>query len=72
MTDRMDCQFIMGLFSYMYYQSFIAVYKTSVGSVLETAIMGLTPQEQVELLKRLGWYLQGQGIVTTKVGYSCS
>ncbi|CAG8789153.1 3116_t:CDS:2, partial [Acaulospora morrowiae] len=22
-TDRMDCQFLMGLFSYMYYQSFI-------------------------------------------------
>ena len=67
MTDRMDCQFIMGLFSYMYYQSFIAVYKTSVGGVLETAIMGLTPEEQIELLKRLGWYLQGQGIVSDKV-----
>ncbi|KIW62378.1 hypothetical protein PV04_10558 [Phialophora macrospora] len=67
MTDRMDCQFIMGLFAYMYYQSFIAVYKTSVGGVLETAIMGLSPEEQIELLKRLGWYLQGQGIVSNKV-----
>jgi phosphatidate cytidylyltransferase len=67
MTDRMDCQFIMGLFSYMYYQSFIAVYKTSVGGVLETAIMGLTPEEQIELVKRLGWYLQGQGIISNKV-----
>src|SRR5271154_1881154 len=38
MTDRMDCQFIMGLFTYMYYQSFIAVYKSSVGSVIETVI----------------------------------
>lgn len=26
MTDRMDCQFLMGFFSYMYYQSFIKVY----------------------------------------------
>ncbi|KIW22398.1 uncharacterized protein PV07_12287 [Cladophialophora immunda] len=68
MTDRMDCQFIMGLFAYMYYQSFIAVYKTSVGGVLETAIMGLTPEEQVELVKRLGWYLQGQGIISDKIG----
>jgi phosphatidate cytidylyltransferase len=25
LTDRMDCQFLMGLFSYMYYQSFIKV-----------------------------------------------
>lgn len=31
MTDRMDCQFIMGFFAFMYYQSFIAVYKASVG-----------------------------------------
>jgi phosphatidate cytidylyltransferase len=67
MTDRMDCQFIMGLFSYMYYQSFIAVYKTSVGSVLETAIMGLSPEEQIELVKRLGWYMNGQGIISKPV-----
>jgi phosphatidate cytidylyltransferase len=25
LTDRMDCQFLMGLFAYMYYQSFIKV-----------------------------------------------
>lgn len=25
MTDRMDCQFLMGLFAYIYYQSFIKV-----------------------------------------------
>lgn len=25
LTDRMDCQFLMGLFSFMYYQSFIKV-----------------------------------------------
>ena len=25
MTDRMDCQFLMGLFAYMYHQSFIKV-----------------------------------------------
>ncbi|KAI7104676.1 phosphatidate cytidylyltransferase, partial [Hortaea werneckii] len=38
MTDRMDCQFIMGFFAFMYYQSFIAVYKSSVGGVIEMAI----------------------------------
>jgi phosphatidate cytidylyltransferase len=67
MTDRMDCQFIMGLFSYMYYQSFIAVYKASVGSVIETAIIGLTPEEQLEVLKGLGKYLYNQGLVSNKV-----
>ena len=63
MTDRMDCQFIMGFFAYVYYQSFIAVPKSvSVGTVLETVVNSLSPQEQVELLERLGWYLTGQGI----------
>ncbi|KAF4630431.1 hypothetical protein G7Y89_g7709 [Cudoniella acicularis] len=50
-TDRMDCQFIMGFFAYMYYHSFIALYKVSLGGVIETAITGLTPEEQMELVK---------------------
>lgn len=67
MTDRMDCQFIMGLFSYMYYQSFIAVYKTSVGGVIESAIIGLTVEEQIEVIKGLSKYLYNQGALTEKV-----
>ena len=66
-TDRMDCQFIMGLFSYMYYQSFIAVYKATVGGVIETAITGLTIGEQIEVVKGLGKYLYNQGAVSEKV-----
>ncbi|KKY21455.1 putative phosphatidate cytidylyltransferase [Phaeomoniella chlamydospora] len=67
MTDRMDCQFIMGLFAYLYFQSFIAVYhKATVGGVIETAITGLTIQEQVEVLKVLSKYLYNQGAVTEK------
>lgn len=30
MTDRMDCQFLMGLFASIYYQSFIKVKKKCV------------------------------------------
>jgi phosphatidate cytidylyltransferase len=72
MTDRMDCQFIMGFFAYLYYQSFIAVHSiASVGSVLEMAVNSLTPQEQVEVLERLGRYLVGQGIIQEKVGFRC-
>ncbi|KAF8545353.1 cytidylyltransferase family-domain-containing protein [Trichophaea hybrida] len=68
MTDRMDCQFTMGFFAYMYYQSFIAVHNVaSVGSVLHTAINSLSPQEQVEVLERLGRYLVGQNIIRDKV-----
>ena len=66
-TDRMDCQFIMGFFSYMYYQSFIAIYHASVGSVLQTAITSLSVDEQLEVLRGLSKYLNNQGILDTKV-----
>ncbi|KPM38302.1 putative phosphatidate cytidylyltransferase [Neonectria ditissima] len=62
-TDRMDCQFIMGFFAYMYYHSFIALHKVNLGSVLETAITSLSPEEQIELVKSMGRYLGNQGVV---------
>jgi len=67
MTDRMDCQFIMGFFAFVYFQSFIAVYKASVGSVIETAITGLTPEEQVEVVKGLAKHLYNQGEIGMQV-----
>jgi len=68
MTDRMDCQFIMGFFANLYYNSFVATYAyASVGSVLETTINSLSPEDQVQVLERLGQYLVGQGIVKDKV-----
>ena len=66
-TDRMDCQFIMGFFAFMYYQSFIAVYRQSVGGVIEMAIQGLTVEEQVEVVKGLAKYLVNQGQVGEKL-----
>ena len=66
-TDRMDCQFIMGFFAFMYYQSFIAEYRASVGSVIETAIQGLSPEEQIEVVRGLTKYLVGQGQVVEGV-----
>lgn len=67
MTDRMDCQFIMGFFTFMYYQSFIAVYRTSVGGVIEMAIQGLTIEEQMEVVKGLSKHLVNQGVISAKV-----
>ena len=64
----MDCQFIMGFFAYMYYHSFIAVYKVSLGGVIETAITGLTPREQMELVKGVSKHLHNQGVVGDAVG----
>ena len=62
-TDRMDCQFIMGFFTFLYYQSFIAVYQASVGGVMETVIQGLSIEEQVEVVKGLTKHLINQGVV---------
>lgn len=70
MTDRMDCQFIMGFFAYMYFHTFIEVHKVTLGSVLETAITSLNPEEQVELVKSMCRYLSNQGIMPEAVRLS--
>lgn len=69
-TDRMDCQFIMGFFAYMYYHSFIAVYKVSLGGVIESAINGLTLEEQMELVKGISKHLYNQGVIPEGVSLS--
>ncbi|KAI0892050.1 phosphatidate cytidylyltransferase [Annulohypoxylon nitens] len=61
MTDRMDCQFIMGFFAFIYYQTFIAQHKVNFGSIMELAITGLTLEEQVDLVKGMSKYLENQG-----------
>jgi len=62
MTDRMDCQFLMGVFTYVYYSSIIRENRVTVGSVLQTVVSGLTVGEQLELISDLRRYLAGQGI----------
>ncbi|KAF9130119.1 hypothetical protein BGX30_013634 [Mortierella sp. GBA39] len=61
-TDRMDCQFLMGLFSYMYYQSFIKTSAVTTGLVLSHAIK-LKGADQMELFDHLKQYLIGQGLL---------
>ncbi|KAH8108005.1 phosphatidate cytidylyltransferase [Cristinia sonorae] len=62
MTDRMDCQFLMGVFTYVYYSSLIREVHVTVGSVLQTIVSGLTVTQQLELMADLKRYLEGQGI----------
>jgi phosphatidate cytidylyltransferase len=63
LTDRMDCQFIMGTFGCIYYSSFIRQEIIDVGTLLETALRQLSVTDLLELYNRLGEYLQGQGII---------
>ena len=64
----MDCQFIMGFFTFVYYQSFIAEHKASVGGILEMAIQGLAVEDQIEVLRGLVKYLVMKGELSEKVG----
>jgi len=52
----------MGVFTYVYYSSLIREHHVSVGSILQMIVSGLTVGEQVELMKDLQRYMQGQGI----------
>ncbi|KAL1923900.1 uncharacterized protein VTP21DRAFT_6935 [Calcarisporiella thermophila] len=67
MTDRMDCQFVMGMFANLYYQSFIKVHHASVGSVLQTIVTSLPPAEQVEIYERLQLFLVNQGLLGSEI-----
>lgn len=62
-TDRVDCQFLMGLFSYVYFISFIKDVQTSVGHVLQAAINGLSQDDQIQLFHSLKAYLEGQDLI---------
>jgi phosphatidate cytidylyltransferase len=68
-TDRMDCQFIMGFFAYLYYHSFISTHAVKLGNVLETAITSLSVEDQIELVKGMAQYLNNQGIVNESVRF---
>jgi len=67
MTDRMDCQFIMGFFAYIYFHTFIAINKVNLGSVMEDIITGLTADEIIELVLRVVAYLTNQGLISDEV-----
>ncbi|ORE06441.1 phosphatidate cytidylyltransferase [Rhizopus microsporus var. microsporus] len=71
MTDRMDCQFLMGFFSYMYYQSFIKTNHLNVGTILASIINNLTLAEQLELLERVLTYFVNQDIMDPSVLEKC-
>lgn len=62
-TDRMDCQIIMGTFSYMYISSFIHKPQITVANLLYSAVNGLSIDAQLELYRSLEAYLVEHGIL---------
>lgn len=63
MTDRMDCQFLMGFFVYLYYASFLKRNPMTVGSILEVAVSHLSADDQKILYLKLQEYLIGQDLL---------
>ncbi|KAK9704637.1 phosphatidate cytidylyltransferase [Basidiobolus ranarum] len=66
-TDRMDCQFLMGFFAYIYYQSFIKSVASSSINILQDVINNLSIHDQLDLYMNLQEYFVGQGILPEKV-----
>lgn len=58
--DRMDCQFLMGTFVFVYYYSFIK--SVSVNSVLQI-IYGMSGESQLDLYQTLGDHLSSRGLL---------
>lgn len=53
-TDRMDCQMVMAVFSYIYHQSFIGPQSLSIEMIMDQILMNLTFEEQGVLYAKLG------------------
>jgi phosphatidate cytidylyltransferase len=66
-TDRMDCQFLMGFFSYMYYESFVSSHQVTVGSVFQQVVTSLSTEEQIQLVVALHRYLHNKGILDDRI-----
>lgn len=62
-TDRMDCQFLMGSFAYLYYETFISVSHNNVGKYIQSIILNLEPADIVILIKSLVSYLFKVGAI---------
>ena len=55
---------MMGMFSYMYYTTFIKTYETlTATNLLQMIVDGLGPEDQLELHKNLREYLIGQALL---------
>lgn len=60
-TDRIDCQFLMGSFSYLYYETFLADATLNVGSLLQLIVLNLSTQDILTLIQKLVLYLYNVG-----------
>lgn len=65
-TDRFDCQFLMGSFTYLYYHTFVSNQNVNLGHVLQLAIMNLSVPQLLQLIKSLLKYLNREEVLTSE------
>lgn len=63
-TDRMDCQFLMGFFSYLYYETFISNHQVNAAFVLHQALT-MSVEDQIRLYEALQKSLQHRGLLSS-------
>ena len=61
-TDRMDCQMMMGLFAFIYCQAVCMGGELSLQNVV-ALVMLMSREDQVELWRKLGEELSAQGLL---------
>lgn len=66
-TDRMDCQFIMGSFAYLYYHTFIRISTVKIDDVIETVLTELTQQQQLMLYDTMTQFLKNHDLMPKEV-----
>ncbi|KAL4435606.1 hypothetical protein ABPG77_002569 [Micractinium sp. CCAP 211/92] len=66
-TDRFDCQVVMAVFSYIYYNNYVSKSAHSVAAVMSAALK-LAPPQQLEVLERLANVLVGQQVLPSGLG----
>uniref|UniRef100_A0A0D6QVF2 Phosphatidate cytidylyltransferase n=1 Tax=Araucaria cunninghamii TaxID=56994 RepID=A0A0D6QVF2_ARACU len=60
-TDRMDCQMVMAVFAYIYYQSVVIAQQNSVENLLDQILGNMSIDEQINLYRQLGEILSRRG-----------
>ncbi|SCU81360.1 LAMI_0B05864g1_1 [Lachancea mirantina] len=66
-TDRVDCQFLMGSFMNLYYETFISENRVTVETILSTVLMNFDEHQIMQLVIALNDVLYSNGIISDRV-----
>lgn len=65
-TDRVDCQFLMGSFANLYYETFISEHRITVETVISTILMNLDEREILAVMETLAAALFKKNLLEKK------